>query len=271
MDPLLRVDLDLCTMCGACTKVCPVGIVRLGAHRPETTEPEFCCSCGHCVAVCPEDALDNVRAPLADQATLPRFPVLDAETAALFLRSRRSIRAYKKKAVPRETLLQLLEIARFAPSGSNSQGLSYLVVTDPEVLEKLRRIIVEWIEGLMAAGKPVVSNFTRTVSAYRASGADWALRDAPCLIVATAPRELEAAPVSARLALEYVELYATALGLGTCWAGAAGRCAAAAHRPLLEALDIPDGAAVVGLLMAGYPMYAYKHLPDRDPLSVSWL
>lgn len=36
MEELLRVDLDLCTMCGACTQVCPVGIVRLGADRPET-------------------------------------------------------------------------------------------------------------------------------------------------------------------------------------------------------------------------------------------
>jgi nitroreductase/NAD-dependent dihydropyrimidine dehydrogenase PreA subunit len=271
MDPLLRVDLELCTMCGACTTVCPVGIVHLGVDRPEVSEPEFCCSCGQCVAVCPEDALDNIRAPLADQAPLPRFPVLDAPTAALFMRSRRSTRAYKKKAVPRETLLQLLEIARFAPSGSNSQGLSYLVVTDPEVLKELRRVIVEWIEGLMAAGKPVVPNFTRTVAAYRTTGADWALRDSPCLIVATAPRELEAGPVSARLALEYVELYATTLGLGTCWAGAAGRCATAPYPPLLETLGIPDGVAVVGLLMAGYPRYAFKHLPDRDPLRVSWL
>lgn len=221
--------------------------------------------------MCPEAALDNVRAPLADQARSPSFPVLDAPTAALFLRSRRSIRAYKKKAVPREALLKLLEIARYAPSGSDSQGLSYLVVTDPHVLGELRRIIVEWIEGLMAAGKPVVSNFTRTVAAYRASGADWALRDAPCLIVATAPQELAAAPISARLALEYVELYATSLGLGTCWAGAAGRCAAAPHPPLVEALGIADGIAVVGMLMAGCPKYAFRRLPERDPLRVSWL
>ncbi len=271
MDQLLRVDLELCTMCGACTRVCPVGIVRLGDDRPEVSAPEYCCSCGQCVAVCPEDALDNIRAPLAGQAPLPRFPVLDAPTAALFLRSRRSTRAYKKKAVPRETLLRLLEIARFAPSASNSQGLSYVVVTDPEVLSELRRVTVEWIEGLLAAGKPVVSNLTRIVAAYRTTGADWALRDAPCLIVATAPSELAAAPDSARLALEYVELYASTLGLGTCWAGAAGRCAAAAYPPLLEALAIPGGVAVVGILMAGYPRYAFKRLPDREPLRVSWL
>jgi ferredoxin len=141
MDRLLRVDLELCTMCGACAEVCPVGIVRMGEGRPEASEPEFCCSCGHCVAVCPEAALDNVRAPLAEQAPLPRSPVLDASTAALFLRARRATRAYKKKPVPREILFQLMEIARFAPSASNSQGLSYLVVRDPEVLRDLRRIV----------------------------------------------------------------------------------------------------------------------------------
>jgi hypothetical protein len=38
-----------------------------------------------------------------------------------------------------------------------------------------------------------------------------------------------------------------------------------------EALRIPDGVAVVGILMAGHPKYAFKRLPDRDPLRVSWL
>jgi nitroreductase len=145
------------------------------------------------------------------------------------------------------------------------------LVDDPAVMEDLARIIVEWIESNMAAGKPVNSNFTRTVAAYRNAGESWALRGAPCLIVATAPAELEAAPVSARFALEYVQLYATTLGIGTCWAGAAGRCAGAAYRPFLQALKIPEGTQIAGMLMAGYPKYTFPRLPERDPLKVRWL
>ena len=56
-------------------------------------------------------------------------------------------------------------------------------------------------------------------------GEDRILREAPHLIVAHAPADLIAAPVSTVLSLEYVELYAPALGIGTCWAGYTQICA----------------------------------------------
>jgi nitroreductase/NAD-dependent dihydropyrimidine dehydrogenase PreA subunit len=268
---LLEVDTDLCTTCGICAEICPRGIVALGAEGPEVATPETCMACGHCVAVCPEAALDNRRAPLAGQTPLDRFPVLDPETAAAFLRSRRSIRVYREEPVPREKLLQLLEIARFAPTGSNTQGLSYLVVSDRDVLRRITAVTIDWVESLVATGVPWALSYAGMMRDYRATGVDVILRGAPCLIVATAPKGFPMGHENARFCLEYVELYATTLGLGTCWAGFVGLCAAAEGSPLAAALPLPEGTVMAGGLMAGYPKYTYPRLVDRDPLRVSWL
>jgi len=119
---LLTVDKEKCTRCGCCADVCPTRIIDVDSEGPHVTGNR-CIACGHCVAVCPTAALDNMKAPLAGQTPAGQLPVLDADTAARFLRSRRSVRSYKKDPVPRGKILQLLDIARLAPTGSNSQGV----------------------------------------------------------------------------------------------------------------------------------------------------
>ncbi len=57
------------------------------------------------------------------------------------IRSRRSIRAFLPKPVPRETIAALLDAAAWAPSGSNMQPWLVHVVTG-EPLERLRRAAV---------------------------------------------------------------------------------------------------------------------------------
>jgi nitroreductase/NAD-dependent dihydropyrimidine dehydrogenase PreA subunit len=271
VSPLLVADPDLCTLCGICSDTCPRGIISVDGELPGVASPGNCMACGHCVAVCPEAALDNALAPLAAQPPLESFPVLDPATAAAFLRSRRSIRTYRQEPVPRETLLQLLEIARFAPSGSNSQGLSYLVVTDRDVLRHVVRLVVEWLAKEVAAGEAWTAPYAGMVEKHRATGTDVILRGAPCLIVATAPRDFRSGHENSRYSLEYVELYATSLGLGTCWAGFFEHCAAAEGSPVPGVLGLPGDTAIVGALMVGYPRYTYQRLVDRDPLRVSWL
>ncbi len=118
---LIEVNQARCTQCGICAAVCPSQVLEMGEHGPEAIVPAACNACGHCVAICPQGAIDNNRAPLANQSDLLEFPVLNEETAQQFLRSRRSTRCYRKTAVPREQLLKLVDIARLAPTASNKQ------------------------------------------------------------------------------------------------------------------------------------------------------
>lgn len=270
---LIQVDLEKCEKDGICVEVCPTNILSLDPeHGPQIRldSAQFCIACGHCVAACPYGALNNTRAPLAQQTPLSRFPVLDPEIAFSFLRSRRSIRTYKEKAVPREAMLQLLEIARYAPSGSNTQGISYLIIEDRNKLQKISDIVVDWLRELTqkVLEVPRRARFKEIVQMHEA-GQDIILRDAPQLIIATAAKDLTPAQTTTCFSLEYVELYAPTLGLGTCWAGYVQSCAQQ-YLPLIEFLQIPENKQVSGAMMVGYPKYVYLRLPDRDPLDVTW-
>ena len=92
---LIRVNEDQCTRCGLCVKVCR-GTLAMGENGPVVAH-DFCIACGHCTAICPSGALDHVQAPLSNQILLEKSPVPDADTAARFLRSRRSVRSFQKK------------------------------------------------------------------------------------------------------------------------------------------------------------------------------
>lgn len=267
---IIQVDQEKCNRCGICADVCPTGVIIMGGEGPQATE-QRCIACGHCVAVCPQVALDNVKAPLAKQLPLEKVPVLDSNTAAQFLRARRSIRRYKQDAVPREKILQLLDIARMAPTGSNSQGVTYHVINDADSLRNITAATVDWMEELVQKRSPWAPYFVGSVANYRKTGQDVILRGAPCLIVAlTAKTFLPRGRDNTHFSLAYAELYAPAIELGTCWAGFFEACASSGYQPLVNLLNLPEDMAVTGGLMVGYPKYTYKRLVDRKPLQVTW-
>ena len=150
---LIRVDCSRCVKCGLCVAVCPRGLIQLSPEWPELRNSSLCIACGQCVAVCPASALDHERAPLARQSPMHTFPVMDGETARLFLRSRRSTRCYQSKPVPRDQIRQLMDIARFAPTGGNSQGISYVVIDQQERLRQLTECTIAWKEAAVAEGQ----------------------------------------------------------------------------------------------------------------------
>ena len=264
-----QVNLDLCTRCGLCAEVCPSGIVLVNEQGPELTFPKACIKCGHCVAVCPHAALDHTRNPLASQVDVARYPRLDAEAAEHFLRTRRSVRAYKPEGASPETILKLLNVARFAPSGGNSQGISYLVWSDRELLKKVTLQVVEWLEEQIRLEVAWVKPYAGMARIYRETGYDIVLRNAPHLVLALASAQSPIGRDNARFALSYAELYAPSLGLGSCWAGFFEMAAFSGCRPLLELLEIPEGKVIAGALMMGTPKYRYPRLVERNPLDVT--
>ena len=267
---LLRIDQERCVKCGICSKVCPmllIGMTDLGPVPAHTN----CIACGHCVAACPHDTLDHAKAPLSKQVQKTEA-VLEPGVAEQFLRSRRSIRNYGEQKVPHDIMEKLLHIARFAPTGGNSQGLSYVVVEDPSKLTKVTECVICWMEEQIAQGLTQNNYIAGTLDMYRKTGYDIILRNAPNLIVAFGSvSNPQLAYSNARYTLEYVELYATSLGLGTCWAGLVEMCAMSGYQPLLELLKVGPEKCIAGVMMAGYPKYTYKRLVDREPLSISWL
>ena len=162
------------------------------------------------------------------------------ESLLALLKSRRSIRRYRPDPVPDEMVEQLLEAGRWAPSATNRQPWTFIVVRD----EAIRQQIAEH----------AAFYFIR-----------WAhVAEAPLLIVLGGDtgkriyRQFLHEDIG--LAGGQIMLQAKALGLGTCWLGGVDRKAIAAT------LKLPEHLEVVGLLTVGFP--AEDPPPtSRKPLS----
>lgn len=257
----IKVDKNLCKKDGACVAVCPSMVLALNREGfPEEVPGSNCILCGHCAAVCPHDALTHTGLPR--EAFLPAARKLPApELIDGFLMSRRSVRAFKEKPIARKTVESLLDVARRAPTASNSQKLHWIVAGDAARVHELAR---ETINGLCAAGAGP------EVLAEWESGYDHVLRGAPVAIVACAPADYGWGKQDCAIALTFLELAAEARGLGVCWAGYLTHVAGD-YAPLRQALSVPDGYTVCGGVMLGERKFLYRKIPPRKPLSVQWL
>jgi nitroreductase/NAD-dependent dihydropyrimidine dehydrogenase PreA subunit len=270
---LFSVDRDKCKRDGFCVAECPIGIIQMKTAEdfpsPVADADELCITCGHCVAVCPHGALSHKD--MTPEGCLPvrKDLVLDAEQAEHFLRFRRSIRNYKDKPVPRSILAKLIDIARYAPSGHNLQPVQWLVIENTQELKPLTALVVDWMR-VMIVDHPEIAgpmHFGRAVAAWE-RGQERILRGAPHLIIAhgiQSPRVQTACTI----ALTYLELAATALGLGACWAGYFN-AAANFYPPLRQALALPEGHESFGAMMVGFQKYQYHRLPLRNEPAISW-
>jgi len=257
----IAVETSLCKKDGACVAVCPARVLALNEEGfPEELPETHCFLCGHCVAVCPNGALTHTGLP--QEPSLPAAKELPAPaTIDGFLNSRRSVREFKSRPVARETLEALLDVARRAPTATNSQKVHWIVV---EGGEKVRALSAETINWVRASGARAA------MLEHWENGYDYVLRGAPTVVVAYAPQDYAWKSEDCAIALTFLELAAEARGLGVCWAGFLTRIAAV-HAPLREALSVPEGYAVCGGLMLGEPKYKYRLVPPRNPLSVQWL
>jgi nitroreductase/NAD-dependent dihydropyrimidine dehydrogenase PreA subunit len=257
----ITVEKDLCVQDGACVEVCPARAIALDAESyPEDVPASGCILCGHCVAVCPTHALHHAGLP--EDAFLPAQNAWPAPAAMdAFLKERRSVREFQPQPVAREIMLELLDIARRAPTASNSQKLHWIVVDGREKVHALAEEIVN-------GGR--VGRLHPTLLQRWDSGEDFVLRGASTVVVACAPEEYAWGKEDGAIALTYLELAAEARGLGVCWAGYLTRIAGL-YEPVRKMLEVPEGYAVRGGLMLGEGMHAYGRIPPRKPLSAHWL
>jgi nitroreductase/NAD-dependent dihydropyrimidine dehydrogenase PreA subunit len=270
---LLEVDQESCHQDGICAAVCPVGIIdfRKGAYpTPIGEAEELCVRCGHCVAVCPTGSLSHREMPVDRCPPIQKAFDLSAEHCEHFLRSRRSIRVYKDQPVPREEISGLIEVARYAPSGHNSQCAEWLVLDNRDELNRLAGIVADWARWMIDKMPQVAlpMHMDKLLRRWE-EGKDVILRDAPVVIVAHAEENNRMAPSTCTIALAYLELAAISRRLGCCWAGYFN-VAATTFPPMKEALALPKGHQAFGSMMVGYPKFSYHRLPLRKPPPISW-
>jgi nitroreductase/ferredoxin len=270
---LLTIDETKCKRDGLCARECPMVIIKLKDSKgfPEMVPggEGICNSCGHCVAICPNGALSHANVPIEKSPSIKKDLEITEEQAVQFLRSRRSVRFFKKQPVEKEKLQRLIEIARYAPSGGNLQLVEWMVFTDADRIREIAGLTLEWMRKLMAkAPQSVPPYYSLIISAWD-MGYNTVTYSAPVLIVASAPKEAPTGMVDVALALSYLELAARKFGLGTCWAGLV-EGALQGSTAFRESVGLPEGHPYHYPMMVGYPKPKYARMPERKAPKITW-
>lgn len=150
------------------------------------------------------------------------------------IRSRRTHKAYGPDPVPRETLLELFELARWAPNHRVTNPWRFRVV-GPQALDTLKTAAEAYKPG--SAAKLDRAPTLVAVSAKQTGDAEQDQED----VLATA------------VAAYIVLLGAHARGLAAYWRTV----------PVLKALGVPDDELPIGLLYLGEPRQEQR-VPERS-------
>ena len=294
----VTIDSERCKKDGLCAMICPVGVIQ---QDEKVTVPKIsdehvahCIACGHCMAICRHGAISHSEFPATTVQAIPFEQMPKAEQVQMLLRTRRSIRAFRDKPVPKDTIETIIDGARFAPSGHNSQSTEFLVVQQRAVLNNVSMIVIEYLKFeikrfanplfrtvALAADRDVaesglheIPRFKQMVQVFE-SGADPILNDAPVLLAFHARRTVGFGDVNAQLALQNASLVAHALGIGhfyTGWVLAPCRApmARAWNRRMPNLLGIPPDNNLYGALALGYPIPKFKNMIERKPPRIRW-
>jgi nitroreductase len=139
------------------------------------------------------------------------------------IKTRRSVRRFKKERVPPNLLKEVLEAARWAPSARNSQPWRFIIIVDEDLKKR--------VANATTAGK--------------------FLAEAPLgIAVAVNTRATRHPAEDGAAATMNILLAAHALGLGACWIGSYG---SSYEEEVKRILGVPEGWALLSIIALGYP------------------
>jgi nitroreductase/NAD-dependent dihydropyrimidine dehydrogenase PreA subunit len=292
----VKINAERCKKDGLCAKVCPKGIFvqREKLTIPELMDEEGCIACGQCVAICRQGAISHSEFPATTLRAIQFEQMPTPEDVMVLLKTRRSIRAFRDKTLAKDTIETIIDGARFAPSGHNSQSTEYLVVRDRDLLNQVSALVIEYLKfeikrfenplfrTLALAGNREsaesglheIPGFKRKIQMFE-SGADPILNGAPVLLAFHARRTVGFGGVNAQLALQNASLVAHTLGIGhfyTGWVLAPCRApmARAWNRRIPNLLGIPSDNNLHGALALGFPIPRFKNMIERRPARITW-
>ena len=289
---VIQVDLDNCTKCGACIIDCVVRLFYIKAESLHIADDfeERCILCGHCVAICPMNVISlkvYKQETVKESFNVKNIPNYD--TLYNLVITRRSVRQFKKKPVSKELIEKLLELARYSPTGSNSENVYYTIVQNKEIIANISNLITEKVkrfvkmmddpksrENLKASMLEVefnlaVENLLRTKAILKAidEGIDFWCWNGE-LILIHGDKTVGGILTNSALAAAHIMLAAETLGIGACSLGYLTFYTNQSET-IKKLINLPKNHEVGYSLTIGYPNVKYKRIPPRKPVRVQWL
>ncbi|MHA2007346.1 MAG: nitroreductase family protein [Promethearchaeota archaeon] len=263
--PILGIDYEKCNNCQICYNACS----RYFKHDKELNKMVFddpnnlCDSCGRCIARCKSDAIkyEDFGPFLNFEEVQDPSTLISYEAMHKFMSSKRSIRGYKKKKVPKEILQKVLDSMKYAPTGANIRTLRCTIISDNEKIKALSEIVMD---AFIASSNPVYGK--RFIDAKK-DGIDPIFYNAPHVMIIHSNNPGDV--MNSTIALTYGMLSAQTFGLGSCWIGLA-QGVLSSNKEAREKIAGVHGR-VWGVIIVGYPTQIYYQVPPRPDIKTTGL
>lgn len=267
-----KINTERCIQCGLCSQECPMMIINGKTEYPEIKESKEsqCIRCQHCLAVCPTAAL-SILGKDPDKSELVTNELPTPEEMGRLIKTRRSIRKFKSEALAPELIRELIETTAYAPTGHNKNAVLLSVVDNKSDLAKLRTLVYDSIkqaqdEGRLPASQSVLFNLQRL---WASKQIDVLFRDAPHLLIASAPKSITTPVIDSTIALSYFELLANTHGIGTLWNGMVKWVIDEINPALALQIGIPEDHVIASVLVFGKPAVKYARAVQSEGLNLN--
>ena len=236
--------------------------------------PNTCIVCGHCAAVCPTGSVRHSSFPPDKIHPIDRNGLPSPEQVLLLCKARRSNRALSDRPVPQEAIDRILEAAHRAPTASNRQEVSFTVITDPAILDKIIRFTLDTFAGIARKlenplVKPILKRLRPEFYNYD-KGNDLILREAKTLLLIHTPYANRFGAADANLAYQNGSLMAESLGVSQIYTGFVLSALAQDKKcKFLKSIGI-QGKVHAGMAL-GMPLFLYPNYIDKKPIAVNRL
>jgi nitroreductase len=245
------------------------------------------------MAICPTQ---SIQVPGLDYQrefiSLPHRDTQAEESFYALIASRRAVRNFQDRPVPRELLEKIVQAVQFAPPSFPPIKTELAVVQDPALMRQALKHMVTMYDTLLKAmhhpiarlvvrrqagaenfqtlARHVVPLMQSRLPELKSGAEDTITRGAPAMLLFHADRQAENYLADIYIAVAYAFLAAHACGLG---ATAIDLVAPVVERsPELRALfHIPPQHKVVAAVIVGFPQYRFQRGLRRELPGITWL
>lgn len=145
--------------------------------------------------------------------------------------SRRSVREYKDKNIPKDLIEKIIECARHAPAAKGEEPWEFIAITDKSILKAIADIAD--YGKFIGDSNCTIAVFCKDIKYYLEDGS---------------------------AATENMLIAATGLGIGSCWVAGDKKSYC---QKIADILKVPSGFKLISMIALGYPLQKPKPFEKR--------